>query len=64
LKVYNTAYDDSNDEPVLLLWRPRAVRVHLLRMLQEPDNRSMRLRRALLLAAGAILLPAIASGQT
>ena len=49
---------------LLLLRRAGALRGHLLRVLLEPENRSMRLRRALVLAAGAILLPAIASGQT
>jgi hypothetical protein len=52
---------------VLLLWRTGPDRHVLLRVLLEPENRkigTMRLRRALLLAAGAILLPAVASGQT
>lgn len=49
---------------LLLLRRAGALRLSLLRLLLEPENRTMRLRRALALAAGAILLPAIASGQT
>jgi hypothetical protein len=36
----------------------------LLLCLRSDEGVAMRLRRALLLAAGAILLPAIASGQT
>jgi hypothetical protein len=48
---------------VLLLWRLDAARNEVLRLLLGHKN-AMRIRRALLLAAGAILLPAVAAGQT
>jgi hypothetical protein len=49
---------------VLLLRESDPARLDLLRLLLEQEVDVMRLRRALLLAAGAILLPAVASGQT
>jgi hypothetical protein len=48
---------------VLLLRGADAVGHQLLRMLFEQEV-VMRIRRALLLAAGCLLLPAIAFGQT
>jgi hypothetical protein len=45
-----------------MLWNPGRDR-HVLRVLRRPEV-SMRFRRALVLAIGLAILPAVASGQT